>query len=69
MLVTVDIVEAEVLREGGGGGEAMAGLLRALRTSRRTGEGGRGCAIASGDRGEMDEGDMLSLMSILDKVG
>lgn len=70
MLVTIDIVEAELLREGGhGGGEAIAGLLRALRTNRRAGEGGGDGAVAGGGVGEVYEGDMCSLMSVLNKVG
>lgn len=70
MLVTIDIVEAELLREDGhGGGEAIAGLLRALRTNRRAGDEGGDGAVAGGGGRELDEGDMCSLMSVLNKVG
>lgn len=60
--LTLDLVEQAVLAEGGG--EAVAGLLRALRTPRAVGA----VALAAGRRGQVEGGEVWPLVGLLEKV-
>lgn len=69
LLVGLDLIEEAVLEEGGG--EAAAGLLRAMRTTRGIGVGaerGMGRGLAADGRGQVESGYVLPLVELLEKV-
>lgn len=71
LMVGLSVVEEAVLEDGGG--EAAAGLLRAMRTVRYCsgGVGGihsRRQALAGGGRGHVKGGDMFLFVELLEQV-
>lgn len=69
LLLALDLIEEAVLKEGGG--EAEAGLLRALRTPRVSGmEAGTGVCLTLGGqaRGRMDGAEFSALVGLLEEV-
>lgn len=69
LLLALDLIEEAVLKEGGG--EAEAGLLRALRTPRVSGvEAKAGVRLTLGGqaRGRMDGAELSALVGLLEEV-